>query len=116
MELTSPQLLVLCESSYDILSGIGTNPPGHLIRLDVGPLDVEDGWTFVRSRLEKAAGECPITDAQTVSHFMEKRIARHGMMSIDELHRTCVAVFEEAVRRLSPRVTLDDFQDYYLRL
>ena len=103
-------LVFFCEASQAVeLHGLD-----RVITLEVGPLDVHDGWLFVQSRLGAVAADpSPVTDEETVRKFMEKRIAHRGTTTIHELQRTCAFVFQAAVREARDAVAYEDFQNYY---
>lgn len=94
-----------------------TATEGLRITLEVGTLTVDDGWTFVSSRLSRLTNESShqiaISEA-TMTQFMETRLGgSQGRTNILELHKTCFAVYEQAIKRNVNEIGYIDFLEYY---
>ena len=121
--LAKRNLIFFCESSYEALAEyadavFGSMSATPIIHLSVGVLSVEDGWTFVESRMQRAsvAGvQLPTVTSDTIKNLMEVRIKGRGKMNMRELQMACLNVFQDAISRKAPSVRYADFADYYLR-
>jgi hypothetical protein len=114
---TQRMLGFFCESSYESVAGIETNPAAKpLIHLTLDVLLESDGWDFVSARLARIASQnsgCPTTDETTIRQFMQARIRGRGQTTIRELQMTCESVFEAALSSQSDRIDYSDFTQYY---
>lgn len=122
--LARERIVFFCEtSSNEVRSFFGSSIANGLkpsIRLQVGTLEVQDGWTFVKSRLAlyegTSAAKTINIDEGSITQFMTARISgRAGRTNLLELHKTCLAVYDEAVRQSQETIDYSDFADYYMR-
>lgn len=89
------------------------------LRLDVGPLRPEDGWTFVAVRLKVAEDLArskiyPTVTREVVEEYMKARSGSET--SIRELHMTCHSVFERARKAKKEAINVNDFAMYWLQV
>lgn len=88
----------------------------NILNLGVGPLEVEQGWTFVESRIKGASQKTslPEFDKTAVTKYMQTR-SQHARVSIRELERVCLKVFEDAIKQSKQRIEYTDFADLWVR-
>jgi GTPase SAR1 family protein len=112
-ETTSDDVATHSVRSYGAASAKPT------LRLDVGPLRPEDGWTFVAVRLKvakNAAGSAtfPTITRDVIEDYMKARSGSET--SIRELHMTCYSVFELARKAKKQVISLNDFAMYWMQV
>jgi hypothetical protein len=113
---------ILSTSSPDVVSRTssiyGPSSAKPVLRLEVGPLRAEDGWTFVEKRLDQAfkmgLQGFPGTTRGALEQYMKERM-EGSEISIRELHRTCDAVFDHVGRGGRTEVEFTDFALYWTR-
>lgn len=85
--------------------------------LEVGSLSPDDGWKFVAARFQKRqeAKDSPVFSEAGVNEYMKKRSSR-AKISLRELERVCIALYEEARAAASPQIDYQQFADHYLKV
>jgi GTPase SAR1 family protein len=89
----------------------------RIVRLDVGPLKLEDGRKYVHARVEAAkatapeGSRIPDFDLDGIDKYMEKRLPRMSM-SIRELELACTKVLKSAGDKQV--IQYEDFADMWL--
>lgn len=114
--LARPGITLFCETpADDVYRAAGSmNNRIRILPLRVGPLQHDDGWLFIASRLARSNGHIKISK-DTADRYMEARMSGRGTATIRELELACCSVYEEARGRRAAEITFSDFQDYYLR-
>lgn len=123
--LARPNLVLFTEARSDEIAHVlrAQSPASELsslVHLEVGVLDVEDGWKFVEARLAAlsaatGADTVPSVTKATLDKLMAERIRGRGSTTIRELQRTCTVVFSDVLARRTGIVEFADFESYYLR-
>lgn len=112
LSFRNSRLIFFAESSnpgkvqkwYERLSGQEID---DVLVAEVGPLRQKDGWLFARERLNL----CPDTGVPRVQEeTMRSVVRRDGEMSVAQLHRLLIDVWEEAID--SPDVFEVDLADF----
>lgn len=121
--LARERIVFFCETASNEVRSFFQNSLASALRpsiqLQVGALEVADGWEFVKSRLSllTESGETHIIiDEETMTRFMTARMSgKVGRTNLLELHKTCLAVYDHAVRTSQETIAYADFADYYTR-
>jgi hypothetical protein len=86
-----------------------------IVNLSVGPLEVEHAWIFLESRFKQTSGDgAPRFEQNAVTKYMQNR-SQSARVSVRELERVCLKVFENAVQQSKIKVEYEDFADLWLR-
>jgi GTPase SAR1 family protein len=88
-----------------------------VVILKVGPLAPEDGWKFVAARYQRrnAGKASPTFDEGGVKEYMQKR-SSGTTISVRELERVCIALYEEARNAASLEIRYQQFADHYVKV
>jgi hypothetical protein len=88
----------------------------RILSLEVGPLEADQGWAFVQARLQTAAGtnSLQLFDQDAVNKYMENR-CQYARVSIRELERVCIRLFEEAVSQSKTHIDYNAFCEFWVR-
>lgn len=88
-----------------------------ILDLEVGPLEAEQGWAFVKARMERTAEieQLPKFEQDAVNKYMRQRTQGKGRISVRELERVCIKLFGEAVEWEKPEISYEDFVKLYLK-
>jgi hypothetical protein len=121
--LGNPHLIFFAEaSSYQQAGGpasdqIRSTPENAVLILDVELLDVTDGWRFVTDRMRRYANgnAVPQVNKQTINQLMITK-GDTGGISVAELQKALIGVFNMAAEQNKPTVVYGDFGEYYLRM
>lgn len=87
-----------------------------ILNLEVGPLEIEHGWTFVQSRVRQGlpTNSLPEFDESAVTKYMRIR-SEHARVSVRELERVCLKLFDDAIRESRARIEYADFAELWVR-
>lgn len=92
--------------------------PAHkpILSLKVGSLEAPHGWAFVEARMRKVVGSehLPVFQRYAVDKYMQDRTT-HSAVSISELERVCIRLFNEATASSKGEITYEDFAAVWLR-
>jgi hypothetical protein len=92
--------------------------PGNkrILTLGLGPLEAEQGWTFVKERMIAAVATEPIPqfEQSAVLKYMQTR-GQHAKVSIRELEQVCILLFDDAIQKSKSRILYEDFTELWVR-
>jgi energy-coupling factor transporter ATP-binding protein EcfA2 len=119
-DLVQPRIVFFAESSEveavkKTLDGMHPTLRDELIVLQVGPLEPEDGWTLVRSRLDRLP---PTARTRTVSRETMERATRELEPSVSQMVALLVALWNDPLPDDSPppEVQRADIFLHFIRL
>lgn len=102
----------VADRARDLYGSMSSAP---IVLLRVGPLRLEDGWTFVNDRTSRlAADQRPSVDREVLDEYMGKRM-ENSDVSVRELFRTCRTVFASVLEDGRNEVTIKDFADFWMK-
>lgn len=82
----------------------------QILSLKVGPLQPEQGWAFVQARMEKSpqSDSMPSFSKDGVDQYMKARCGS-SKVTVRELERVCMLLFEEAIKRHTTTIGYNEF-------